>query len=99
MNKQSQSEYEKQLCLHSDWTYWGRRDTDDEEGGGGGGGGGRVGGIPTPGGRIGGEAVIADWWLGVSIPLVGMSGGPEGEKPKANVSCKIQVWHLVFRYL
>lgn len=32
-----------------------------------------------PGGPIGGEEVIADWWLGVSIPLVAMSGGPEGD--------------------
>lgn len=46
---------------------------------GGGGGGGSVGGRPTPGGPTGGEEVIADWWLGVSIPLVAISGGPEGD--------------------
>lgn len=41
------------------------------------------GGRPTPGGPIGGEEVIAVWWLGVSIPLVAISGGPEGDnKPK-----------------
>lgn len=45
----------------------------------GGGGGGSVGGRPTPGGRTGGEEVIADWWLGASIPLVAISGGPEGD--------------------
>lgn len=77
-NAQSQSEKQKQPCLHSDWTYWGRRDTDEVEEGGGGGGG-SVGGRPTPGGPTGGEEVIADWWLGVSIPLVAISGGPEGD--------------------
>lgn len=78
-HRKSQSEQEKRRCLHSDWTYWGRRDTDEDEEGGSGGGGGRVGGSPTPGGPIGGEEVIAVWWLGVSIPLVAISGGPAGD--------------------
>lgn len=78
-NTQFQSEQEMHCCLHSDWAYWGRRDTDEDEEGGGGGGG-RVGGSPTPGGPMGGEEVIAVWWLGVSIPQVAISGGPEGDK-------------------
>ena len=32
-----------------------------------------------PGGPMGGEEVTADWWLGVSIPLVTISGGPGGD--------------------
>lgn len=76
-NPRSQSEKQKDARLHSDCTYWGRRDTDEVEEGGG--GGGSVGGRPTPGGRTGGEEVIADWWLGASIPLVAISGGPEGD--------------------
>lgn len=60
----------------------------EEEGGGGCEGGGRVGGIPTPGGPIGGEDVMAAWWLGVSIPLVTNSGGPGGEKPKIRLQLK-----------
>ena len=73
---------EEHRCLHSDWAYWGCRGTDEEGGGGGGGrrgGSGRGGGRPTPGGPIGAEVVIADWWFGVSIPPVAISGGPEGD--------------------
>lgn len=51
-----------------------------EEGGGCGCvGGGRVGGIPTPGGPIGGEDVMADWWLGASIPPAANRRGPGGD--------------------
>ena len=72
----------RRICLQSDWAYWGCSGTDEEGGGGGGGrrgGSGRGGGRPTPGGPMGAEEVIADWWVGVSIPAVAIRGGPGGD--------------------
>lgn len=68
-----QAYWEKHSCLHSDWEYWGCRETEE----GGGGGGGRGGG-PTPGGPRE-DAELVPEWLGVSIPLVGINGGPMGD--------------------
>lgn len=39
---------------------------------------------------MGGEEVIAVWWLGVSIPLDGISGGPKGTQKLKLMS---QVYH------